>query len=84
MGYNVSPRKNRKFYNFPINKVCIAEILKGLREQLSIPTDNGVVVAHWSLLIHSRNMAKSAINKLLTEILYGIEKLIYIRFIDKH
>ena len=28
-------------------------------------------------------MAKSAINKLLTEILYGIEKLIYIRFIDK-
>ena len=29
-------------------------------------------------------MAKSAINKLLTEILYGIEKLIYIRFIDKH
>ena len=29
-------------------------------------------------------MAKSAINKLLTGILYGIEKLIYIRFIDKH
>ena len=29
-------------------------------------------------------MAKSAMNKLLTEILYGIEKLIYIRFIDKH
>ena len=29
-------------------------------------------------------MSKSAINKLLTEILYGIEKLIYIRFIDKH
>ena len=29
-------------------------------------------------------MAKSAIHKLLTEILYGIEKLIYIRFIDKH
>ena len=28
-------------------------------------------------------MAKSAINKLLTEILYDIEKLIYIRFIDK-
>ena len=28
-------------------------------------------------------MAKSAINKLLTEILYGIEKLIYVRFIDK-
>ena len=29
-------------------------------------------------------MAKSAIHKLLTEILYGIKKLIYIRFIDKH
>ena len=29
-------------------------------------------------------MAKSAIRKLLTKILYGIEKLIYIRFIDKH
>ena len=28
-------------------------------------------------------MAKSASNKLLTEILYGIEKLIYILFIDK-
>ena len=54
-----------------------------LRQKLSIPTENGVVVARWSLLIHSRNMAKSAINKLLTEILYGIEKLIYIRFIDK-
>ena len=50
----------------------------------SSATDNGVVVACWSLLIHSRNMAKSAIHKLLTEILHGIEKLIYIRFIDKH
>ena len=29
-------------------------------------------------------MAKSAIHKLLTEILHGIEKLIYTRFIDKH
>ena len=29
-------------------------------------------------------MAKSAIHKLLREILHGIEKLIYIRFIDKH
>ena len=29
-------------------------------------------------------MAKSAMHKLLTEILHGIEKLIYIRFIDKH
>ena len=29
-------------------------------------------------------MAKSAIHKLLTEILHVIEKLIYIRFIDKH
>ena len=29
-------------------------------------------------------MAKSAIHKLLTEILHGIEKLIYMRFIDKH
>ena len=29
-------------------------------------------------------MAKSAIHKLLTEILQGIEKIIYIRFIDKH
>ena len=30
-------------------------------------------------------MAKSAINKLLTEILHGVEKLTYIRFIDdKH
>ena len=28
--------------------------------------------------------AKSAIYKLLTEILYGIEKLTYIRFKDKH
>ena len=81
MRYNVSPRKNKKFYNFPINKLCIA---KYLRQKLSIPTENGVVVARWSSLIHSRNMAKSAINKLLTEILYGIEKLIYIRFIDKH
>ena len=58
--------------------------LKYLRQKRSIPIENGVVVARWSLLIHSRNMAKSAINKLLTEILYGIEKLIYIRFIDKH
>ena len=58
--------------------------LKYLGEQLSIPTDNGVVVARWSLLIHFRTMAKSAIHKLLTEILYGIEKLIDIRFIDKH
>ena len=47
-------------------------------ENLSIPTDNGVVVARWSLL------SLSAILKLLTEILYGIEKLIYIWFIDKH
>ena len=47
-------------------------------------TNNGVVVARWSLLIHSRNMAKSAIHKLLTEILHGIDKLLYIRFIDKH
>ena len=78
MRYNVSPPKNKKFYNFPIlNRLNV-------KERLSIPTDNGVVVARWSLLIHSRNMAKSAINKLLTEILYGIEKLIYIRFIDKH
>ena len=29
-------------------------------------------------------MAKPAIHKLLTEILYGIEKLICIQFIDKH
>ena len=29
-------------------------------------------------------MAKSAILKLLTDILHGIEKLIYVRFIDKH
>ena len=29
-------------------------------------------------------MAKSAIHKLLTEILHGIEKLIYMRFMDKH
>ena len=79
MCYNVSPRKNKNFYNFPIKKS-----LKYVREHVSIPTDNGVVVARWSLLIHSRNMAKSAINKLLTEILYGIEKLIFIRFIDKH
>ena len=78
MRYNVSPPKKMKFYNFLINKLCIPN------EQLSIPNDNGVVVARWSLLIHSRNMAKSATHKLLTEILYGIEKLIYIRFIDKH
>ena len=77
MRYNVSPRKNKKFYKNFVS-------LKYLRQKLSIPTENGVVVARWSLLIHSRNMAKSAINKLLTEILYGIEKLIYIRFIDKH
>ena len=80
MCYNVSPRKNKNFNNFPINK----KSLKYVREHVSIPTDNGVVVARWSLLIHSRNMAKSAIYKLLTEILYGIEKLIFIRFIDKH
>ena len=80
MCYNVSPRKNKNFNNFPINK----KSLKYVREHVSIPTDNGVVVARWSLLIHSRNMNKSAINKLLTEILYGIEKLIFIRFIDKH
>ena len=79
MCYNVSPRKNKNFYNFPIKKS-----LKYVREHVSIPTDNSVVVARWSLLIHSRNMNKSAINKLLTEILYGIEKLIFIRFIDKH
>ena len=47
-------------------------------------TPRGVVVARLSLSIHSWNMAKSAIHKLLTKILYGIEKLIYIRFIDKH
>ena len=80
MCYNVSPRKNKNFYNFSIKK----KSLKYVREHVSIPTDNGVVVARWSLLIHSRNMAKSAIYKLLTEILYGIEKLIFIRFIDKH
>ena len=80
MCYNVSPRKNKNFNNFPIKK----KSLKYVREHVSIPTDNGVVVARWSLLIHSRNMAKSAIYKLLTEILYGIEKLIFIRFIDKH
>ena len=77
MCYNVSPRKNKNFFDKK-------KSLKYVREHVSIPTDNGVVVARWSLLIHSRNMAKSAINKLLTEILYGIEKLIYIRFIDKH
>ena len=82
MRYNVNSRKNKKFYNFAIKKNFVS--LKYLREHLSIPTDNGVVVARWSLLIQSRNMAKSVINKLLTEILYGIEKLIYIRFIDKH
>ena len=49
-----------------------------------MPTSNGVVVARWWLLIHSRNMAKSAIHKLLTEILHVIEKLICIWFIDKH
>ena len=81
MRYNVNSRKNKKFYNFPIKNFVS---LKYLREHLSIPTDNGVVVARWSLLIQSRNMAKSAIKKLLTEILYGTEKLIYIRFIDKH
>ena len=80
MCYNVSPRKNKNFYNFSIKK----KSLKYVREHVSIPTDNGVVVARWSLLIHSRNMAKSAIHKLLTEILHGIEKLIFIRFIDKH
>ena len=58
--------------------------LKYSREHFSIPTDNGVVVARWSLLIHSRNMAKSAIHKLLTEIVYGIKKPIYIRFVDEH
>ena len=83
MRYNVSPRKKKKFYNFPINKLCIGKIFKG-PEQLSIPNDNNVVVARWSLLIRSRNMAKSAIHKLLRETLYGIEKLIYIRFIHKH
>ena len=29
MRYNVSPRKNKKFFNFPINKLCIAKVLKG-------------------------------------------------------
>ena len=29
-------------------------------------------------------MAESAILKLLTEILHGTEKLVYVRFIDKH
>ena len=82
MRYNVNPCKNKKFYNFSINKLCIGKILKGTT--FSIPTDNGVVVACWSLSIHSRNMAKSAIHKLLTEILHGIKKLIYIQFIDKH
>ena len=81
MRYNVSPSNNKNFYNFPIKNFVS---LKYVREHLSIPTDNSVVVTRWSLLIHSRNMAKSAIYKLLTEILYGIEKLIFIRFIDKH
>ena len=29
MRYIVSLRKNKNFYNFPINKLCIAKILKG-------------------------------------------------------
>ena len=63
MCYSVSPHKNKAFCNF-------------LREQLSIPTDKSMVVSRWSLLINSRNMAKSAIHKLLTEILYVIKNLI--------
>ena len=43
MRYNVSRRNNKKFYNFPINKLGIT---KYLREQLSAPTDNGLAVAH--------------------------------------
>ena len=29
MRYNVSPSKNKNFYNFPIKKLCIAKIRKG-------------------------------------------------------
>ena len=29
MRYNVSPQKNKNVYNFLINKLCIAKILKG-------------------------------------------------------
>ena len=53
MCYNVSPRKNKNFFDKK-------KSLKYVREHVSIPTDNGVVVARWSLLIHSRNMAKGA------------------------
>ena len=35
MCYNVSPRKNKNFYNFPIKK----KSLKYVREHVSIPTD---------------------------------------------
>ena len=69
MRYSVSPHQKKKFYTFLINKLCIAKILKET-------TFYWFLVAHWSLLINSRNMAKSAIHKLLTEILYGIKKLI--------
>ena len=72
MCYSVSSHKNKKFCNFVVNKLKIVS-LKFLREQLPIPTDNSVVVARWSFLINSRNMAKSAIHKSLTEIRYGIK-----------
>ena len=82
MCYSVSPPKKQEVLQIFGWTNFVS--LKFLREQLSIPTDNSVVVTRWLLLINSQNMAKSAIHKLLTEILYGIKKLIYIRFIDKH
>ena len=29
MRYSVTPPKNKNVYNFPINKLCIAKVLKG-------------------------------------------------------
>ena len=74
MCYSVSPPKKQEVLQIFGWTNFVS--LKFLREQLSIPTDNSVVVALWLLLINSRNVAKSATHKLLTEILYYIKKLI--------
>ena len=35
MRYNVSPRKNKTFYKFPMNKLCVAKNLQVLTENNS-------------------------------------------------
>ena len=42
MRYNVSPRKNKKFCNFPKNKLCIAKILKARFKRRATAVPNSI------------------------------------------